>query len=163
MINFVDHKSFILSSGTNDHAETVITGGGMVWYGMVWYISCRWYIKSLAREEIFTKIIIIMNIFYCFIGVVHLEDTKNIFLLDKCTIDAVHIKSWCAPRWLTPLTDGCLWKCFKKNSFDKKVDWFHFDCPPCWQLSVKSASLSYIKSRVHCLVWSGFNPLLPQL
>ena len=25
MINFVDHKSFILSSGTNDHAETVIT------------------------------------------------------------------------------------------------------------------------------------------
>ena len=34
MINFVDHKSFILSSGTNDHAKTVITtskiddGGG---------------------------------------------------------------------------------------------------------------------------------------
>ena len=25
MINFVDHKSFNLSSGTNDHAETVIT------------------------------------------------------------------------------------------------------------------------------------------
>ena len=25
MINFVDHKSFILSSGTNDLAETVIT------------------------------------------------------------------------------------------------------------------------------------------